>query len=294
MRPKDDPKIDRDDLPKRPKDDARVGKGDLPKTGGRGKDSPDINIGSVNVDKSIDYTKNQAAWVDNRHATGNQVRANSGNRYAAAYQDGSYRRGAVGGYPYSSNWNTRGAYHGWQPATYAAVGGFVGAGLAREKPRYYAYGAGGNVYYEDNTVYVNGQAAGTPEEYTGQAAALIASIPAKVDEAEWLPLGAFAFTREGVDDSQAMIELAVNKQGVIAGTYFNEATGTSRALKGMIDQASQRIAIGFADGKNADVILETGIYNLTQDEAPGLLQMGKERSGPVLLVRLRAPEGERR
>jgi hypothetical protein len=47
--------------------------------------------------------------------------------------------------------------------------------------------------------------------------------------------------------------------------------------------------VGFADGKNADMVLETGINNLTQDEAPGLLQAGPERSTPVLLVRLQAP-----
>jgi hypothetical protein len=105
-------------------------------------------------------------------------------------------------------------------------------------------------------------------------------------------LGVFALTREGVDDSQAMLELAVNKQGVLAGTYYNEATEVSRALKGMLDQDSQRAAIGFADGKNADVVLETGIQNLTQDEAPALLHQGKDRSGPVLLVRLQAPEDE--
>ena len=60
--------------------------------------------------------------------------------------------------------------------------------------------------------------------------------PAQVRNVEWLPLGAFAYTREGVGDSQGMIELAVNKQGVLAGTYYNEATGVSRALKGMLDQ----------------------------------------------------------
>lgn len=107
---------------------------------------------------------------------------------------------------------------------------------------------------------------------------------------EWLPLGTFALTREAVNDSQAMLELAVNKQGVLAGTYYNQATQVSRSLEGMLDQASQRAAIGFADGMNADVVLETGIQNLTQDQAPALLHQGQDRSGPILLVRLQAPE----
>jgi hypothetical protein len=144
-----------------------------------------------------------------------------------------------------------------------------------------------------DTVYVDGRAASTPEEYARQAVAMVAYIPTKVDETEWLPLGTFTFTREDVDDSQSMMELAINKQGVVAETYFNEATGASRALNGMVDQECQRVAIGFADGKNRDIVLETGLVNLTEDEAPGLLQIRTEQSAPVLLVRLPVPEGEK-
>lgn len=290
----DRPAIGKGDLPKIGKDDPRLGKDNLPKVGDRGNNSTNINVGDVNVGNSVDYSKNQKAWVDSHHTTGNQVRVNAGNRYASAYNNGAYRHGAVGGYPYYGGWSNRGTYYGWRPVTYAAFGTFMGAAWVSAQPRYYAYGTGGNVYYENNVVYVDGQAAGTPEEYAAQSTALVASAPAQVTDTEWLPLGTFALTREGVNDSQAMLELAVNKQGVVAGTYYNEATQVSRSLKGMLDQASQRAAIGFADGKNTDVVLETGIQNLTQDEAPALLHQDKDRSGPVLLVRLQAPEEEQK
>ncbi|QDU28965.1 hypothetical protein ETAA8_40710 [Anatilimnocola aggregata] len=284
--------VDRPDLGKQGR--PNLGNDNFPKVGDRGNNSTNINVGNVNVGNSVDYSKNQKAWVDNHHATGNQVRVNAGNRYAGAYNNGAYRRGAVGGYPYYGGWGNRGAYYGWRPVTYASFGTFMGTAWVSAQPRYYAYGTGGNVYYENNIVYVDGQAAGTPEEYAAQSTALVASAPAQVTDTEWLPLGTFALTREGVNDSQAMLELAVNKQGVVAGTYYNEATQVSRSLKGMLDKASQRAAIGFADGKNTDVVLETGIQNLTQDEAPALLHQGKERSGPVLLVRLQAPEEEQK
>lgn len=286
--------IGKNDLPKIGNDAPRINRDNLPRVGDRGNNSTNINVGDVNIGNSVDYSKNQQAWVDNHRTTGNQVRVNAGNRYASAYNNGAYRHGAVGGYSYYGGWNNRGAYYGWRPVTYAAFGTFMGAAWASAQPRYYAYGTGGNVYYENNIVYVDGQAAGTPEEYAAQSTALIASAPEPVTETEWLPLGVFALTREGVDDSQAMLELAVNKQGVLAGTYYNEATEVSRSLKGMLEQDSQRAAIGFADGKNADVVLETGIQNLTQDEAPALLHQGKDRSGPVLLVRLQAPVEEQK
>jgi len=278
------------------KDDRPVSdkKGDRPAIDKKG-DRPDVVIGGdVNIGgrTNVNYVDNKKAWVDNRHATGNQVRANAGNRYATAYASGDYRRGAVGGYPYANGWASRGAYYGWKPATYAALGTFLGAAAVAAEPTYYAYGDGGNVYYEDNTVYVDGKAAGTAEQYAQQSLALVAAAPPpeKAADAEWLPLGTFAVTREDVEDSQGMIELAINKQGVLAGTYYNEATGASRALKGTLDQKSQRVAIGFADGKKEDAALETGIYNLTQDEAPALLHFGTTQTTPLLLVRLEAPK----
>ena len=270
-------------------DRPAINKNDVTKLGDRTDNTTNINVGNVNVGNSVDYSKNQKAWVDNHHTTGNQVRLNSGDRYAGAYTNGAYRRGVVGGYPYNNSWNNRGAYYGWQPATYAAVGVFMGAAWANTPPQYYAYGSGGNVYYENNVVYVNDQSVGTPEQYAAQSKALVAAAPAQVDDTEWLPLGTFAFTREGVDDSQAMIELAINKQGVLAGTFYNEATQVSRSLKGTLDKKTQLAAVGFADGKNPEVVMETGIQNLTQDEAPALLHQGKEQATPVLLVRLQAP-----
>lgn len=62
--------------------------------------------------------------------------------------------------------------------------------------------------------------------------AMVTAAPVEVTDTEWLPLGTFVLTREGVNDSQAMLELAVNGQGVLAGTCYNEATQISRSLKG--------------------------------------------------------------
>jgi hypothetical protein len=292
-RPIIDKKGDRPEIGK--KDDRPIidKKGDRPDIGKK-SDRPDVVVGGdVNIGggNRTNYVDNKKAWVDNRHATGNQVRINAGNRYANVYSSGAYRRGVVGGYPYYNGWASRGAYYGWRAASFATLGAFVGAAVARE-PVYYAYGDGGNVYYEDNTVYVNGQPAGTAEQYAQQAQAFVTAAPPpeKAADAEWLPLGTFALTREDVEDSQGMIELAINKQGVLAGTYYNEATGVSRSVKGTLDRKSQRVAVGFADGKNEEVALETGIDNLTHDEAPALVHFGTTQTTPVLLVRLQPPE----
>ena len=109
---------------------GQSGRPNVGKVGDRGKDSPNVNVGNVNIGNSVDYSKNQKTWMENQHATGNQVRVNAGNRYAGVYNNGGYRRGVAGGYPYYNGWNNRGDYYGWRPVTYAAVGTFMGAAWA--------------------------------------------------------------------------------------------------------------------------------------------------------------------
>ncbi len=256
-----------------------------------------MNVGNVNVGNRVNYSDNRQAWVSQRQNWGNNVRTGVGGRYNNVFTSGYYGGGFIGGgYNYYGGWAGRGPYYAWSPLTWAAMGSFFGGAWASPQPVYYAYGQGGNVYYENNAVYVNGQAAGSPEQYYQQAQALAAAAPpadqVNGQQQDWLPLGVFALTSEDTGDSQSVLQLAVNKQGVIAGTYYNEANQVSRPIQGTVDLKTQRAAVGFTDKKNADLVLETSINNLTQDEAPALLHFGASQSQPMLLVRLKQPEGQ--
>jgi hypothetical protein len=262
---------------------------------GVGGNTTNVNVGNVNVGNSVNYSDNRQAWVSQRQNWGNNVRTGVGGRYNNVFTNSFYRGGIVpGGYNYYGGWAARGPNYAWSPVTWGAFGTFLGGAWSTAQPVYYGYGQGGNVYYENNVVYVNGQAAGSPEQYYQQAQALAAAAPPadqlNAQQQDWLPLGVFALTSEDTGDSQAVIQLAVNKQGVIAGTYYNEANQVNRPIQGTVDFKTQRAAMSFADNKNTDRVLETGIENLTKDEAPALLHFGAEQSQPVLLVRLKQPE----
>jgi hypothetical protein len=56
----------------------------------------------------------------------------------------------------------------------------------------------------------------------------------------------------------------------------------------MVDKKSQRAAWGVVD-KDFPVI-ETGLYNLTQDTAPSLIHFADGQTQQWLLVRLKAPQ----
>ena len=84
------------------------------------------------------------------------------------------------------------------------------------------------------------------------------------------------------------IQLAVNKQGVIRGNYTDTATNKTQLVQGSVDKQTQRVA--FTVGDNTKDVVETGLYNLTKDEAPCLIHFGKDRTEQWLLVRLKKPE----
>jgi hypothetical protein len=110
---------------------------------------------------------------------------------------------------------------------------------------------------------------------------------------DWMPLGVFALSKANVADSNMVLQLVINKEGVISGTYYNTNTDVGRPIKGMVDKKSQRAAWTFADGKNTDIIMETGIYNLTQDQTEALVHFGKDKTQQWLMVRLKEPEEQK-
>jgi len=192
---------------------------------------------------------------------------------------------------HSSGWHSR-PHYWWRWATASALTGWAVWGWTT--PAYYVYGTGGNVYYEDNVVYVDGQQYCSEQEYYQQAEEIAVAVPqideAQADEVEWLPLGVFALTKEGINESNFLLQLAVSKEGVIGGTLVNEETGSVRPVEGMVDKETQRAAWKLIDGKNAEVVMETGIYGLTEDECTALVHYGPDQTQTIVMVRLDEPE----
>ncbi len=179
----------------------------------------------------------------------------------------------------------------WTWATFNTMRAFLPWNWGSEV--YYDYGAGGNVYYEGDNVYV-GETAVPADQYAEQAEQIATSIPEvkQPDQMEWLPLGVFAMTEDGNPDAvpNMFLQLAVSKQGILAGTYQNKSTGQTASVEGMVDKQSQRAAWTVV-GKNTP-ILETGISNLTMNEARVLIHFADGKTQQWLLVRLEKPASE--
>jgi len=216
------------------------------------------------------------------------------NSPSARYGSANAIRGNFNNYGiYGAGWNTDhpGAWAAagwaandvWRAATWNSAGAWCGYGSAA--PIYYDYG--NNITYQNDDVYVNGQDSGSSTQYYNQAATL-ATTGAQADapsDGDWLPLGVFAFSKQGDNTSTVTIQLAVNKQGVIRGNSNDSSNQKTDTVSGSVDKQTQRVA--FTIGDATTTVIETGLYNLTKDESPALVHYGQDRTEQWQLVRLK-------
>jgi hypothetical protein len=292
-----------------------------------------INIGNINIGNNVaisnrptwaNIDRNQITSINNRwqNQIGGLHNWNSIHPNRAAYwagwgagvhsayrwhyhNPGCFRGDWWYGHPHSwCGWHYGYAFYNrpwnywWTVPTYAAcVNWFTWTAPQQvwAQPVYYDYGQGGNVVYNNNSVYINGDQVATTTEFA-QSAADLATVPAPATEgeakkAEWLPLGTFAVSAAEKDvEPTRIVQLAVSKEGIISGTLYNTETDKTQSVQGKVDKDTQRVAMRV--GESEDLVVETGLYNLTQQEAPLLVHFGAGKVENWLLVRLEDPAPE--
>ena len=83
-------------------------------------------------------------------------------------------------------------------------------------------------------------------------------------------------------------QLALSKDGIVAGTFQNTATDNAIEVEGAVDTESQRAAWGPVG--ESWPIMETGLYNLTENEAGVLVHFENGETQQWALTRLDEPE----
>lgn len=150
------------------------------------------------------------------------------------------------------------------------------------------------MYYDDGMVYYGTTPVATSADYAYQAQQIATSVPPTPPPADdWMSLGVFAImpdSNAASSDPTMFLQLAVSKDGVIAGTLQNTASGTTKNIEGMVDKETQRAA--WVEVGQTRPIMETGIGNLTQDTATVLVHYADDTTQQMLLMRMDAPPKE--
>ena len=251
-------------------------------------------------DDRTDGRQDRSGTRQDRRTTGTENRAGRVDDMSQRTQDRYDRRDEVreqmhGHYPRADFWKDHPNYarYRWNRpyrwATWAAVTSWFPWGWSN--PQQYNYG--GNVYYDNSTVYNDGQPVATADEYAQQAMAIAESVPEPSASVEWMSLGVFALTQDGEPSGPAptqFLQLAISKDGAVAGTFNNSTTDKSQEVEGAVDKESQRVA-WVAKGKQWPV-METGISGLTEDQTPVLVHFENGETQQWLMVRLEEPEAQ--
>ncbi len=247
----------------------------------------DINLGNISKSGNV-VGKGNFSGNNINNGTINVNRNNvvaQGNAVRAGYVHGNTFGGAWWG-RYPNAWRAAawtGAAAVWATTTWALASRWCGY-PASAAPVYYDYGS--TVVYQGDTVYVNGDPYATQQEYAQQATTIADTgrTAQATPQDEWMPLGVFAMVQGQETSANMLFQLAVNKQGVIRGNFYNALADTTQPVYGQVDPKTQRAAWTVGDKK--DVVYEAGIANLTQDQTTMMVHFGPDRAQQWTLVRM--------
>lgn len=85
-------------------------------------------------------------------------------------------------------------------------------------------------------------------------------------DADFLPLGVFSLAPENQTEASVMLQLAVSKQGVLRGSYYDLVGDQEKTIQGAVDKKTQRVA--WTVGPAGKVVFETTLASLTDKTGP--------------------------
>jgi hypothetical protein len=151
------------------------------------------------------------------------------------------------------------------------------------------YTGDANPDFDDQTAQGTEPATGEFFSPAAQAAALAASGQTELpSNADFLPLGVYSLAQPNQQEASAMLQLAVSKEGVVRGSYYDVLSGQEHAIAGSIDKNTRRVAWSVAP--NNKVFFETSLENLTKESGPVAVHFENGESRQWTLARYGSPE----
>ena len=103
-----------------------------------------------------------------------------------------------------------------------------------------------------------------------------------------LPLGVYSIAPQGHIEASAMLQLAITKDGILRGSYYDLLSNEDHQVQGAVDKKTQRVA--WTIGPKGKVLFETSLANLTQDKGPLSVHYEDGESRPWTIARYATEE----
>jgi hypothetical protein len=126
----------------------------------------------------------------------------------------------------------------------------------------------------------------------GAATQLAQSGSAQVgNDVEFLPLGVYALAPPDQDDATAMLQLAVSKDGMVRGSYYDLVSDQAHPIQGAVDKKTERVA--FTIGQKGTTVFETKLADLTGPEGEVSLHFRDGEASDWMLARFESTVPEK-
>jgi hypothetical protein len=137
-----------------------------------------------------------------------------------------------------------------------------------------------------------GVAPGVATGYSAQGAnPALSAVPgqpmAAAASGDWQPLGTFNLAEAGQTQSNMVLQMEINKDGVLHGTYFNQLTMESAQVYGALDKATQRVS--WTLGTNPSTVFDAGLGDLMKEDSSVLVHYSPTNTQRMALIRLKEP-----
>ncbi len=185
-------------------------------------------------------------------------------------------------------WDHHNPYYWWRRSNWTSFSQWI-PGVAWSAPVVYDYGS--QIYYGNDGVYVNGTREYSVDQYYQIVRDLAVTRPSGLSEkSEWMPLGVFALQGPKAASPNAILQLAVSKEGAIAGTSYDVESNITLPIHGAVDTQTQRVAWVTGPDDKSKTVVETWAGNLTKDQSEVLVHVGARKPYQWAMIRMEAPE----
>jgi len=128
------------------------------------------------------------------------------------------------------------------------------------------------------------------QQEVDEAAEQAESSQGSEPQGPWMPLGVFALLPPGQTEAHVMLQLSVNQQRVVQGTWFDLLTEATHPVRGSIDPETRQTA--WTVGAAERVVYQTDLSSLTGDEVPLRVHFGDRQTQQWTMVRIEQAAGE--
>ena len=153
-----------------------------------------------------------------------------------------------------------------------------------ESARPFEYLYDRNIIFHGDVIYVNRQPIASYKDFI-LSARYVSDSADKPDSSGWLPLGSFVVSNSNTTSlNPQAIQLAVNREGIIAGIYAHWHSKSVHSVQGIVNPLTQRVV--FTIGDKYYITMETGLANFLENEIRLWVHLPDEHSETWLLARL--------